>query len=299
MTFRRLAILAGIGFVGALAVVTAFGQMATRATPSNVEPMAKNEVEVALTASDGVKIAASYFPSADTNAPVILMLHGNGSSRSQFAGHVPWLNAHGFSAMAIDFRGHGESGAEPKSFGHFESRDAEAAVRWLRAKHPRSKIGVIGVSLGGASALLGKSGPLPVDAMVLQAVYPDIDHAIRNRVASQGHWTLAAILTPLLTYQSYFRYGVWPDQISPLSSAQKYKGPVLVIGGELDSYTPVAESRALSQAFPGKRALWIMPGLEHYQVSGANDEEYAQRLLKFFDAHLETTRIRRVETVGH
>jgi pimeloyl-ACP methyl ester carboxylesterase len=299
MDFRRIIILAGIGFVCALAVVVAFGQMATRATPSSVLPMAENEVEVALTAKDGVKIAASYVPSADANAPVILMLHGNGSSRSQFTGHVPWLNAHGYSAMVIDFRGHGESAAEPKSFGHFESRDAEAALRWIKRKHPQSKIGVIGVSLGGASALLGRSGPLAVDAMVLQAVYPDIDRAIRNRVTSQGHWALAAILTPLLTYQSYFRYGVWPDQISPLNSAQKYKGPVLVIGGELDSYTPVAESKALSQAFPGQRALWIMRGLEHHQVSGANSEEYAQRLLKFFDAHFDASGVGRVETAGH
>jgi uncharacterized protein len=287
MYLRRITIFTGIGLVGILAVILAFGQMATRATPSNVEPMAANEVAIALTANDNVQIAASYFPNADANAPVILLLHGNGASRSQFSGHVPWLNAHGYSAMAIDFRGHGESAAERKSFGHFESRDAEAAVRWIKAKHPQSKIGVIGVSLGGASALLGHGGPLDVNAMVLQAVYPDIDRAIRNRVASLGHWTLAAVLTPMLTYQSYFRYGVGPHQISPLNSAQKYKGPVLVIGGEMDSYTPIAESHALSQAFPGERALWIMPGLEHNQVSGINDGEYAQRLLKFFDAHLK------------
>lgn len=138
--------------------------------------------------------------------------------------------------------------------------------------------------------MLGKAGPLDVDAMVLQAVFPDIDHAIRNRIASKANRPLAAILTPMLTYQSYFRFGVAPEHISPIRSARLYRGPVLVVGGEKDSYTPVNETRALANAFPSRASLWIMPGLEHAQINGGDDPVYSAKVIAFFSQHLKTGR---------
>ncbi len=287
MRKRAFAIAFALVLIVGLAIVAFVGNMATRATPSVVEPQAENEQEVALVAADGVKIAASYFPASSPDAPVILMLHGNGASRNQFKGHIEWLNKAGYAAMTIDFRGHGESQPEDKSFGLFEARDAEAAVAWIRKLNPKAKIGVIGVSLGGAASLLGKDGPLAVDAMILKAVYPDIDRAIRNRIAVRTGSFPAAIIAPLLTYQSPFRYKVWPDEISPVNRAKLYAGPVLVIGGGNDSYTPPKESRLLSNAFPGKHGLWIVDGLEHDQISDLDDAVYRERVLRFFDEELK------------
>ncbi|MFC4293143.1 alpha/beta hydrolase [Sphingorhabdus arenilitoris] len=275
------------GLLCGAGVILLFGHMSTRPTPSNVGRMAANEQEIALTAEDGVRISASYFPAQQTDAPVILLLHGNGASRRQFTSHVAWLNRSGFSAMAIDFRGHGESQLQPKSFGYFESRDAEAAVRWIKQQQPQAKIGVIGVSLGGAASLTGPNGPLPVDAMVLKAVYPDIDRAIRNRIAVHGGSILSALLTPLLTNQAYFRFGVAPDKVSPIKNADRFDKPVLVIGGEKDSYTPVAESEALSNAFTGQSWLWIVGKLEHDQLSDLEDIVYQERIVRFFNESLK------------
>ncbi|MEQ1540535.1 MAG: alpha/beta fold hydrolase [Sphingorhabdus sp.] len=287
MRYRRLALLSGIAITAGLAVITLFGNMATRATPSVVGPLAATEQEITLRTIDGVKIAASYFPVASSEAPVILMLHGNGASRNQFKGHAAWLNNAGYAAMAIDFRGHGESQEEAKSFGLFEARDAEAAVAWIKKDSPKAKIGVIGVSLGGAASLLGKDGPLPVDALILKAVYPDIDRAIRNRVATRVGSFAAAIITPLLTYQSPFRYGAWPGNISPVNGTSKFPGPVLVIGGAKDSYTPADESKLLFDGFPGPGQLWIVDGLEHDQISDLGNDVYRQRVLWFLKGALK------------
>jgi uncharacterized protein len=278
--------LAFLGLIVGLALVIAFGQLATRPTPSVVPKLAGNEQELQLKAKDGVQVAASVFPVTNQNAPVILLLHGNGASRGQFQNHVAWLNAAGFNAMAIDLRGHGESKGGKKSFGLFESRDAEAAVRWIRTNHPNSKIGVIGVSLGGASSLLGDYGPLTVDAMILQAVYPDIDRAIYNRISSRIGSALATIGAPTLTLQSPILYGVSSERISPIKAAVKYKEPVLVIGGANDVYTPPSETQQLHKAFPGKTFIWIAPGLGHDQMSDANDAAYQEHVLGFFRKHL-------------
>lgn len=266
--------------------VIAFGQMATAPTNYDVPPLADNEQRLTLKTADGVNIEASLFPVDDKEAPVILLLHGNGASRGQFRGHIPWLNEAGYAAMSIDFRGHGQSAAERKSFGWNEARDAEAALTWIKAERPDSKIGVIGISLGGAAILLSKNVATEADSMILQAVYPDLERAIGNRISVQGHPILSPMLTPLLTQQSRFRFGVAPDAVSPIDAATRFGNPVLVIGGENDVYTPVAESEALTEAFAGKHWLWIVGKLDHAQISDLNNAEYIRRVLLFFDETL-------------
>lgn len=267
--------------VFALAVL-GFSHLATRATLSEVGPLAAQEQRFTLTTTDGVEIAASFVSAAPEDAPVILLFHGNGASRGQFAGHLNWLPANGFHALAVDFRGHGQSAEEPKSFGYTEARDAHAALKWAREEFPNSKIGVLGISLGGAAALVGEDGPLPADAMILQAVYPDFDRAVRNRVRLFAGDLGAAALTPLLTYQSGPRYGVSHKQISPVLKAREFANPVLVIASTSDEYIPVAESEELAAAFPGRQWLWLIDGLGHGAISGLDDEVYRERVLTFF-----------------
>jgi fermentation-respiration switch protein FrsA (DUF1100 family) len=158
-------------------------------------------------------------------------------------------------------------------------------VAWLReAGH--IKVGVIGISLGGAAALIGDAGPVAADALVLQAVYPDIRRGIGNRIGGiLGRWP-AALLEPLLSFQSRLRLGMWPSRLSPLRAAGGYRAPVLVIGGGADGHTPPQETRALFAGASGRKALWIVPGLDHKQTCDLRTDEYRQRLLAFFSAHL-------------
>ena len=218
---------------------------------------------VHLVASDGVAIAGSYWPGARPDGPAILLLHGIDSSRASFTRHASWLNGLGYGVLAIDFRGHGESAAAPRSFGLYEARDAAAALAFLRAGVPARRVGLIGTSLGGAAALLGDDGPLPVQAMVLQAVYPDLRDAIFNRIAQRTGGALAALGEPLLSYQSWLRYGVPPGRLAPIDAIRRYRGPLLVIGGAADLSTPPAETRALYDAAPGPKALWLLGGIDH------------------------------------
>jgi uncharacterized protein len=278
-----------LGLAGLL-VCYLFGTISARPHASKVPALAANEQRFTLTASDGIKTAASYFPAAAQDAPGVLLFHGVTSSRNQFRSQIGWLNAAGYAVLAIDFRGHGESDQVPRSFGLFEARDARAAYNWLKRKQGGARIGAIGVSLGGAATLLGDQGPLPVDALVLQAVYPDIRHAIRNRITAYTAGFVGDVGEPFLTYQSIIRYGVWPDKLSPLEAARQFHGRALVIGGTEDHYTPPGETRALAAALSDKAQLWFAPGLGHDSVSSADTPEYQQRVLAFLDEAMKVPR---------
>ena len=185
MTRRRIAWTALILLLAGLAASWIAGSIMSRPQSSAVPPPVPPGRVVHLVASDGVAIAGSYWPGARPDGPAILLLHGVDASRASFTRHALWLNGLGYGVLAIDFRGHGELGAAPRTFGLYEARDAAAALAFLRAGAPARRVGLIGASLGGAAALLGDDGPLPVQAMVLQAVYPDLRDAIFNRIAQR------------------------------------------------------------------------------------------------------------------
>lgn len=192
-----------------------------------------------------------------------------------------WLAAQGYAVLAIDFPGHGASSHAARSFGWHESRDAEAAFRWLKARQRGAKVAVIGISMGGAASLLGEHGPLSADALVLQAVYPDIRSAIRNRIATLAGSFPAHALEQLLSMQARPRLGVWPGAISPIDSIDQVRVPVMVIGGMEDRSTPSHETRALYAAARAPKSLWLVPGHDHPEMSVLSDDTYRRRVGNF------------------
>ncbi|MDP9424092.1 MAG: lysophospholipase [Pseudomonadota bacterium] len=192
-----------------------------------------------------------------------------------------WLSSLGYAALSIDFRGHGESELVERSFGLRESSDAQAAFWWIKQRQQGAPVAVIGNSLGGAAALLGPTGPIPADAMVLQAVYPDIRRAIRNRIADRLTTAPAYLLEPLLSYQSSLRFGVPPSVLSPVEALRRYRGPVFVIGGQDDRYTPPEETRELFAAAPGEKSIWLVPDRGHAAIGNLQDDQYRGRVEGF------------------
>src|SRR5438477_3356349 len=206
---RALVSIAILAFI-VLAAAWTFGSIATRPHVAPVAPPSPPGRVVHLVAADGVRLEGSYWPGHRADGPAVLLLHGINSSRASFTRHALWLNGLGYAVLAIDFRGHGGSAAVPRSFGLYEARDATAGLAFLRSGAPNRRVGLIGTSLGGAAALLGDDGAPPIQALVLQAVYPDVREAIANRIAGVVGRPIAWVGEPLLSYQSWLRYGVPP-----------------------------------------------------------------------------------------
>jgi dipeptidyl aminopeptidase/acylaminoacyl peptidase len=267
---------------GLLLVWTA-GSIVARPVTHKMSPPQPPAQEVRLQARDGVRIAGSYWPGARAGGPAVLLLHGINNDRRLFDRKAAWLNGLGYAVLAIDLRGHGGSAPVERTFGWREGLDAAAAFAWLKSGAPARRIGIIGVSLGGAAALIGDGGtPLPAEAMVLHAVYPDIRTAIRNRLERSGSTLLARAAEPLLSEQARLRYGVAPERISPLEGLRHYRGTALIIGGGADDATRPADSRALYAAAAGPKMLWLVGGLDHVETSNLWSDEYRTRVRALF-----------------
>lgn len=286
---KRLAYGLALGMLLGCSGIWGVGSWLTRSTNTDVAIADFPARLVYISSTSGIELAGTYWPAQETTAPAILMLHGNGSNRGSMNETAAWLNAHGYAVLAIDFRGHGQSSPATKSFGLFEADDAWAALVWLRRITSNSRIGAIGFSLGGAASLLGRRGPLPVDALVLEGVYPDIRHAIFNRLATRfGDWP-AIVIEPLLSYQSLPRFGVWPSTISPIQALAHVHEPVMIVGGGSDTNTPPTETRAMYDAVKDRGELHILAGASHDDLGHAMPDGFKKALLLFLDKNLKNS----------
>src|SRR5689334_292306 len=176
----------------------------------------------------------------------VLLLHGVGSNRTSMLGRLRFLHARGYAILAPDFQAHGESPGEHVTFGERESLDAESSVEFLRKSAPNERLGVIGVSMGGAAALVGPK-PLDVDAMVLESVYPTFRDAVSDRLKV---WLgpvglLGPAIAPILISIVGPEIGVDGDSLRPIERIGSVREPVLMLAGSEDQYTPIEESLAL------------------------------------------------------
>lgn len=218
------------------------------------------------------------------NRGAVLLLHSVRSDRREMIDRAQFLQRAGFSVLLIDMQAHGETPGDHITFGYLESRDAQAALRWLKTRFPAQPIGVIGVSLGGAATLLGDE-PLSADAVILEAVYSTIDQAVENRLAIRlGEW--GRNLSPLLLWQLEPRLGIPRQAMSPLAKISRLSAPVMIIAGSDDRHTLPYETKALFQNANEPKRLWLIEGATHENLHRFAPEAYEKMVLDFFNKYL-------------
>lgn len=225
-----------------------------------------------------------WLVAGQTNRGAIILMHGVHSDRRSMLARTEWLSRLGYAVLLFDFQAHGESLGTNTTFGFLESRDATAAVNFVREKFPGKKIGVIGVSMGAAAALLAEP-PLPVDALVLEASFPTIHDATTDRMRERFGF-LGRLATPLLTCQLKPRLGIGLDDLKPIDRAGKITAPKFFIAGAADPLTTAAESRALFAAAAEPKQFWLVAGAAHVDIHAFARAEYERRVLEFLEPRL-------------
>ena len=244
-------------------------------------------VAVSVPSATGLTLAG-WYAAGRPGRGAVLLLHGIRADRRALASRMALLARAGLAVLAVDFRAHGESPGRAITFGHLEARDAEGALAWLRASAPGERIGAIGVSLGGAALLLA-SRSVPVDAMVLESVFPDIRGAVVNRLALALGPRLGRAVAPAFLAIGTGLTGLRPADLRPIEALAGYAGPVLVASGALDRATTPAETRALHAAAAGTKDLWLVEGAGHVDLAAAAGSDYERRVLAFLGRHLRGT----------
>ncbi|MEW6283390.1 MAG: alpha/beta fold hydrolase, partial [Candidatus Eremiobacterota bacterium] len=146
---RRLALgaLAGIGLWLAVCGATCWLLVHRKQGPFPEDPPEAHWLPVELSTADGLRVGAWYVP----GEPMVLLLHGNGSSRSSETSLIRELERRGYGVLAPSLRAHGDSDGSLNDFGCSARLDVIACVDALEARGHRCT--VFGRSLGASAAL--------------------------------------------------------------------------------------------------------------------------------------------------
>lgn len=148
---------------------------------------------------------------------------------------------------------------------------------------------MVGVSLGGAAALLGPEA-LRADALVLEPVYPDIVAALANRLRVGLGPVLGPALAPCLG-RLFLRLlppllGIDRRSLRPVERVGAVRAPLLVANGAADDRTPLAEARDLFARAPEPKRFRAVPGAGPVDLEAHDPEAYRRVVVGFLAANL-------------
>ncbi len=183
---------------------------------------------VDLTAEDGTLLKATYYPPTNsTNAPAIILVHMLNGKKEDWQTFAKDTQAAGYAVLALDLRGHGESGGS-QAYDLMDT-DLDAAFTWLssRPEVDGQRVGLVGASIGANLALRGG------------ARHPEIKSVV--------------LLSPGLDYRGVTTVGALSDY------GQR---PVMIVAAEGDAYA-ADSAKSLNTNALGRHQLQMYPGSDH------------------------------------
>ena len=173
-----------------------------RPLPGTPEPMRR------WRASEGLSIAGDCW--GEPGNPVVVLLHGGGQTRHAWKGTGETLGAAGYHAVALDARGHGDSGwSTSGSYGQDDMiADLEAVVDALGDPQPV----LVGASMGGGVGLCAVGeGVIEARALVLVDMAPQIESEGAARILQfmaqkpDGFTSMEEVADAISAYQPHRR----------------------------------------------------------------------------------------------
>ena len=240
----------------------------------------------------GIELAGWYLPAPDSTRALVLV-HGHTSSRSaEFGGRfvelVAAMRQRGFAVLAFDLRGHGQSSAANSGFGSLEHADVAGAIDWLRAQgFAAGRIGVFGVSMGGAAAIRATADDPAVAALVADSAPAEVLEVVGQEWS--GASGLPDFFLPTTLQIAKLRYGIDLEVAPAIAALPRIEPrPVLLIHGLADSLIAPSNATRLSAALPGSE-VWLVPGAEHARSYMADPASYIARVGDFFQRYMPGT----------
>jgi pimeloyl-ACP methyl ester carboxylesterase len=248
--------------------------------------------QVEFEGGDNLMMAGWRVPSQ--NGVTIILLHGYGGNRTAMLWHAKRLVKAGYGVLLYDERASGESEGTRRSYGWEDPRDVHGAIRFIQmdANHSSERIGIMGCSIGAQIALQSTANDPE-----LGAVWADGPSTVRARDLPIPRNPMVALMT-LGNYSLDWVYAMGLHMKAPPAMVDIIGNiaprPIMMVGGGTPQ--PLAGSEAdmmipgYAKAAGSNAQVWIIPEAVHCDGPARRPDEYAQRMVEFFDTAFGITR---------
>ncbi len=266
----------GISFWSAW-LVTHPARIESGLTPQNFNLLFE---EIALTTKDNISIVG-WFISAKISPkqkPALVILHGYPAEKGDMLFIASTLQPD-FNIFLIDFRYFGKSGGSFTTLGTKERFDLEAAIDFLESRGFK-RVGVLGFSLGGATAILQAEQDSRIAAVASYASFADL--TLLGKDAYAHIPIIREALIPLMKFWMQVLWGV-DTAHSPREAAENLATPILVVHTKQDEQIPFHHAELLREALENnQRAEFYFP---ETGLHGELPADFEKRVKEFFMKH--------------
>jgi len=241
--------------------------------------------EVAFATDDGLTLRGWFIPAGLAGAPAVVYVPGTGRDQRSGLSLVAPFHEAGYHVLLFSYRGSGQSDGNwlRFSYGDAESRDVDAAVRFLSEVKGVDRVGAIGYSAGAVSVILSAARNPQIEAVVAVAPYNCVDEVWQTGRPS----VMPAFLHDLTLWLTEKRKGFDRDQICPVNVVgQIAPRPLLVIHGTEDRRILESQVRRLFAAASEPKSLWLVPGATHNSIRTPVLDDLVPRVVGFMDGAL-------------
>lgn len=238
---------------------------------------------IRVRAADEAILDGRFFP-GDLRSLAIL-LSGYGDTQDQMLPIAEFLHQAGFNVLTYNSRARAPSGGEYVTLGVLEQRDLLSVVDYAAARSDvdSKRIGVLGISMGGSTAILSAAKDKRIRAVVDDSGFSDAPRVI---AASFEHFIhLPAFpFAPLTIAIADYRARIDVDSVRPVEVIGEISPrPLLIIHESGDLVVPADNSLRNFAAARQPKELWLVPGAGHGHAHTVAKSEYEKRVKDFFE----------------
>jgi fermentation-respiration switch protein FrsA (DUF1100 family) len=241
---------------------------------------------VQIRSADNILLDGRFF--RGDRPALIILASGYGDTQDQMLQIAEFLHHAGFSVLTYNSRARVPSGGKYVTLGALEQKDVISVVDYAarRSDVDVNRIGILGISMGGASAILAAAKDQRIRAVVDDSGFSDAPRVI---AASFEHFIhLPAFpFAPITVAIADLRAGINANQVRPVDViGQISPRPLLIIHEQGDAVVPPDNSLRNFAAAREPKQIWWVPGSSHAQAQTIAKSDYQAHVTSFFDSAL-------------
>ena len=242
--------------------------------------------QIQVRSADGIVLQGRFF--RGERRALVILVSGYGDTQDQMLSITEFLHRAGFGVITYNSRARATSGGEYVTLGVREQGDLVSLVQYAarRSDVDPQRIGVLGISMGGATAILAAAQDRQILAVVDDSGFSDAPRVI---AASFEHFIhLPAFpFAPVTVEIANLRAGINVNRVRPMDVIGHISPrPLLIIHEANDTVVPAENSLRNFAAAREPKQLWLVPGSGHGDAHTIVKAEYESKVTRFFEAAL-------------
>lgn len=250
--------------------------------------------EITIEVEKGIEIKTWYLK-GKFSEPLIILVPGYEGTRQAMLPFVNFLLQEGYSVLAIDPRGQGESGGECIC-GSYLAEDLQKIIEFFKEKGI-GKFVLFGLSLGGVGSIIaGAQKSQEVLGVISDSAFANMREGFRKSPLCPARilfdnplfYKILQFFSPIYIHNALGVY-IDPTQKTNALLYVKEVRNILIIHGEKDKLIPVKNAYLLfeeAQKTEGIKQLWIYNGA-HVEGWTKYPDIYQKKVLEFLKEIME------------